>query len=524
MTGITTRHKGRAKKVRRGITPWKKTALWFCLFFLLLAGALHVFRVWRSSGFEDQNAATRWGSASSYAQVSAFLPSDGAIKQEEIMELEYEINTALGQDSIKVDSDKEGARLWQDAYAGLGAMTISAGAKTVEVEAVGTGGSFFLFHPLVLSSGSYYNTSSIMKDDILLDQETAWRLFGSFDVVDRTVRVEDTNLRIAGVFKKEEGKLYEEAGMPACLVFVHYRTLVKYGSGGSTSGSGESERSGQTSLQNTGSSIPRTAAAPIAAPRLLAAEEGAVDVTDDGDGGDPGDSGGDVSGGTSDGSSGSGFDDDGGTGPSGTSGGAGASGASEGAGPESTGGGTGTNGAGGRNGSTGKTEGTGTGNTEYTDKGRITIYEIVMPDPVEGYAANKVRLALGEDTPAIVVDNTNRFGYASLWRDLRDYPLLGMRTQQIRLPYWENAARGYEAIFAMLFLAECILVGLTVLLIAWMIIHYIRHKTWTLLGNLRAVENSIYERQSRKRYPEYYGEKESGEEGKEEGKEEAEEK
>ena len=74
------------------------------------------------------------------------------------------LNTA-----IKVDSDKEGARLWQDAYAGLGSMTISAGKKTVEVEAVGTGGSFFLFHPLVLSSGSYYNTSSIMKDDILLD-------------------------------------------------------------------------------------------------------------------------------------------------------------------------------------------------------------------------------------------------------------------------------------------------------------------------------------------------------------------
>ena len=227
-----------------------------------------------------------------------------------------------------------------------------------------------------------------------------------------------------------------------------------------------------------------------------------------------------MSGGTSDGSSGSGFDEADDISPSGTPG-VGADGAGGGTGGT---GGAGTNGAGGRNSSTGKTEGTGTGNTEYTDKGRITIYEIVMPNPVEGYAANKVRLALGEDTPAIVVDNTNRFGYASLWRDLRDYPLLGMRTQQIRLPYWENAARGYEAIFAMLFLAECILIGLTVLLIAWMIIHYIRHKTWTLLGNLRAVENSIYERQSRKRYPEYYGEKESGEEGKEEGKEEAEEK
>ena len=150
----------------------------------------------------------------------------------------------------------------------------------------------------------------------------------------------------------------------------------------------------------------------------------------------------------------------------------------------------------------------GTGNTAYKDKGKITIYEIVMPNPVDGYAAGKVKQALGEETSAIIVDNTNRFGYASLWRDLRDFALAGMRTREIRLPYWENAARGFEAIFALLFLAECILIGLTVLLLIWMIIHYIRHKTWTLIGNLRAVENSIYERQSRKRYPEYYEDRE----------------
>lgn len=548
MSGESARKARKNKKRRRWrITPWKKTALWFCLFFLLLAGALHMFRVFRSSGFEDQNEASRWGNDAAYAQVSAFLPSENAMKQEEIMQLEYEINMALAQDSIKVASDKEGARLWQDCYAGMGTLPITANKQTVQAEAVGTGGEFFMFHPLILSSGSYYSSSSIMKDEILLDQQTAWRLFGSFDVVGRTVRVDDTNLRIAGVFKKEEGSIYEEAGMPDCLVFVQYRTLVKYGTSGASGSDGQDDSSSDANAQgrlsiptnakeweNTSPNaqgrenvnVPHTAAAPMRKAQDIripfsgrgvdeAVDVGADTAADDGSFGS--DAGGADTGGFDDaGPEGSGtgsedtgdngsFDDsDGGTGTGGSgtdgTGGSGTGGTS-GTGAGGTGTGTGTN-------TPGASQYIGTGNTAYKDKGKITIYEIVMPNPVDGYAAGKVKQALGEETPAIIVDNTNRFGYASLWRDLRDFALAGMRTREIRLPYWENAARGFEAIFALLFLAECILIGLTALLLIWMIIHYIRHKTWTLIGNLRAVENGIYERQSRKRYPEYYEEKE----------------
>ncbi len=491
---------------RRGLTPWKKTVLWFCLFFLILAGVLHLCRIWRSTQFQDQNEASRWGNASSYAQVSAFLSSAESMKQEDIMQLEYALNTALAQDSIKLDSDREGARLWQDCYAGLGKMTLSESGQKVEVEAVGTGGAFFQFHPLVLSSGSYYSSTSLMKDEILLDQETAWRIFGSFDVVGRTVHVGDTNLRISGVFKKEEGSIYEEAGMPGCLVFVQYRTLVKYaeaaGSGGSdenTDSGNETEARVNVRPVTNGAIRASTRPSTAAAPRRIAADDSAdeeIDMSESGAILDSGDEDSGSAAGSGTGSSDLGDDDF----TEDTSGGTGT-----GAGDTGTGTGTGT-GAGNGN-SNGSSEYVGKGNTEYKDKGRITIYEIVMPNPVEGYAAGKLREALGEESSAVVVDNTNRFGTFSLLQDLRDLPLMGMRTQEVRFPYWENAARGYEMIFAILLLAECLLVGLTVLLLVWMFIHYLHRKTWTLVGNLHAMQDDIYERQSRKRYPEYYEEK-----------------
>ena len=454
---------------RRGITPWKKTALKVCLLWLIMAAGIHLYRIWKSSGFEDQREAARWGSSLSCAQVSAFLPVGNALKEENIRELEYKINTALAQDSIKLTAAGPDAKLWQDCYSGIGSFTLHAGRKSVDVEAVGTGGAFFTFHPLMLSAGSYYLSDSLMKDEILLDEETAWKLFGSFEVTGRTVQVEDMHLRIAGVYKKEEGRLYDEAGLAEYLVFVQYKTLLQYGG----SGAGM-----------TGQDMPSTASSPSAmhpSGHLMASEE-TIDINVGGGGNE---------------SSGGGSASDA----------SGAEGADTGAqddGAGQSGGEEGQSGNGGAGGKSQSSEFVGTSNTAFKDTGKITVYEIVMPNPVEGYAASTVETAIGEDVGAIVVDNTNRYKERNLFKDLREFALIGMRREGVRYPYWENAAMGWETIFAALFLLECLLILMTVLLILWMIIHWYRHKTWTVAGTIRNMQESVYERQSRKKYPEYY--------------------
>ena len=473
------------KKKKRGITPWKKTALKVCVLWLLAAAGIHGFRLLKAYGFEDQREASRWGAAQSCAQVSAFLPAEEAMKEENIQELEYKINSSLAQDSIKLTAEGKDAKLWQDCYSGIGSLTLAAGSKTVTVEAVGTGGAFFTFHPLELSAGTYYLPDSIMKDEILLDQETAWKLFGAFNVEGRTVRVQDMYLRIAGVYKKETGSLYQKAGLADYVVFVQYKTLLQYG--GSEIGTDQTDRSDTKT-----------------APKLPAASEEDSDPDSDTDAGS--DSG---SGAGSDSGSGSGSGLDSGSG----SGSGSASESDSGSGSQS--GDSSKPGSGEEQGSftedTQNTENVGTTNTNYKDTGMITSYEIVMPDPVEGYAAAALKKALGDESGAIVVDNTNRFGTRNLIEDIRNFAFLGMRTRNVRYPYWENVAMGWETIFAALFLLECILIVLTILLIVWMILHWFKHKSWTLAGSIQNMQEGVYERQSRKRYPEYYKEKEQSE-------------
>lgn len=463
------------KKKKRGITPWKKTALKVCVLWLLAAAGIHGFRLLKAYGFEDQREASRWGAAQSCAQVSAFLPAEEAMKEENIQELEYKINSSLAQDSIKLTAEGKDAKLWQDCYSGIGSLTLAAGSKTVTVEAVGTGGAFFTFHPLELSAGTYYLPDSIMKDEILLDQETAWKLFGAFNVEGRTVRVQDMYLRIAGVYKKETGSLYQKAGLADYVVFVQYKTLLQYG--GSEIGTDQTDRSDTKT-----------------APKLPAASEEDSDPDSDTDAG-------------SDSGSGAGSD-------SGSGSGSGSASESD-SGSGSQSGDSSKPGSGEEQGSftedTQNTENVGTTNTNYKDTGMITSYEIVMPDPVEGYAAAALKKALGDESGAIVVDNTNRFGTRNLIEDIRNFAFLGMRTRNVRYPYWENVAMGWETIFAALFLLECILIVLTILLIVWMILHWFRHKSWTLAGSIQNIQEGVYERQSRKRYPEYYKEKEQSE-------------
>ena len=373
------------KKKKRGITPWKKTALKVCVLWLLAAAGIHGFRLLKAYGFEDQREASRWGAAQSCAQVSALLPAEEAMKEENIQELEYKINSSLAQDSIKLTAEGKDAKLWQDCYSGIGSLTLAAGSKTVTVEAVGTGGAFFTFHPLELSAGTYYLPDSIMKDEILLDQETAWKLFGAFNVEGRTVRVQDMYLRIAGVYKKETGSLYQKAGLADYVVFVQYKTLLQYG--GSEIGTDQTDRSDTKT-----------------APKLPAASEEDSDPDSDTDAG-------------SDSGSGAGSD-------SGSGSGSGSASESD-SGSGSQSGDSSKPGSGEEQGSftedTQNTENVGTTNTNYKDTGMITSYEIVMPDPVEGYAAAALMKALGDESGAIVVDNTNRFGTRNLIEDIRNF-------------------------------------------------------------------------------------------------------
>ena len=111
----------------------------------------------------------------------------------------------------------------------------------------------------------------------------------------------------------------------------------------------------------------------------------------------------------------------------------------------------------------------------------INHYEIVMPDPVTGFAYNYVKDNLGADEKTTeVVENSARYSLLSRLKLIGQFGTRSMNGKGIIYPYWENMARGYEDILTLLTLLMLItLLYPTVLLLIAFIIWW-RHKGWTL--------------------------------------------
>ncbi len=293
---------------------------------------------------EAQQMAKRWSEKPDVAQVSCFFSVNARVTEESLEEFSHSVDTKLQEASIVSESENENARMWADAYSANGQITVQSERESITVDALGIGGDFFLFHPLQLLSGSYFSGNDLMQDYCLLDQEAAWKLFGSNDIEGQVVYIGGRAHIVSGVIKHEEGKLYEKAGLDASQIYVSYETLSKYG-------------------MNNG----------------------------------------------------------------------------------------------------------------------INHYEIVMPNPVEGFAKGYVEERIGvSENEREIVENSNRYSLLNRMKHIGKLATRSMNGKAIIYPYWENVARAYEDILAVLMLFELLFIAYPVIIIVGALRYRWKHRTWTV--------------------------------------------
>lgn len=299
-------------------------------------------------------------------------------------EFRHSIDSALQEVSIVQDSPNANARLWVDAFSAGGQISVTSDRATIQADAIGVGGDFFLFHPMQLLHGAYFSESDLNSDYCILDEDSAWQLFGSNDIAGMTVMIGGHPHIIAGVIHREEGRLQEAAGLDSTVVYVSYTTLQKYG----------------------------------------------------------------------------------------------------------------------------------------IDYG-INHYEIVMPNPVNKFAYNYVSDHIGVNKENLeVVENTTRYDFMERLKVIGAFGTRSMRSKAIIYPYWENVARGYEDIIAVLTFLM-ILFGLypTILLVIFLAIKW-KHKSWSSKSIYlflkdkweRKLEALRAKRERKKKYKDRFDEEEEYEE------------
>lgn len=175
----------------------------------------------------DQQMADRWAKEGKAAQISAFFAQGAVQDKNYFREIEQKVEKAL-QDASIVNENEHG-RLWIDAASRNGKVVLSSERATVELNALGVYKEFFQFHPQKIVSGSMFSEDNLMKDGVIIDEETAWQLFGSSNVAGMQVMIGEVPHYVTGVIERKQGRLEEAAGLEKPVCFLAMESLENYG-------------------------------------------------------------------------------------------------------------------------------------------------------------------------------------------------------------------------------------------------------------------------------------------------------
>lgn len=174
----------------------------------------------------DQQFAGAWSKEKSFVQDSVFFSEMADFDEDSVKELVYKIEHKLTQDSITSDGN---GRLWVYAYSANGKVKAVSSNSSTDVKAIGVGGDFFLFHPLNLLEGSFFGDEGVLDDLVVIDENTAWVLFGSNNVVGQAIEIGGVRHFVSGVVRQGSGRLNDLAGNGQPTIYMSYSSLKKNG-------------------------------------------------------------------------------------------------------------------------------------------------------------------------------------------------------------------------------------------------------------------------------------------------------
>lgn len=194
----------------------KRLAICGVLFLLAWLGMFVIIET-----LTEQDAVTRWKDQGNFAQYSIFFTDYVETDWEEIDASCIELRGAKEEEGIRQAV----------AYCSWENFDLSGRGVAVKLKTMIFGGEFFLFHPLELLEGSYPDRNH-GTFQVLLDEGSAYALFGSAEVTGLEVTLGRQSFIVSGVVKGEQrlgaaqaGNWVEENQEPG-WVYIPYEALI----------------------------------------------------------------------------------------------------------------------------------------------------------------------------------------------------------------------------------------------------------------------------------------------------------
>ncbi len=117
---------------------------------------------------------------------------------------------------------------------------------------------------------------------------------------------------------------------------------------------------------------------------------------------------------------------------------------------------------------------------KYAGATILDHFEIVMPNPIKGFAMNMLKENLMLDEREVeYVENTTRFSLEASLKVMEQFGFRSMHGKAIIYPYWENLARRCEDILAFVSLFMVLFFAVPAIIVFVWLIYRWKHKKWT---------------------------------------------
>lgn len=180
----------------------------------------------------DQQVARVWREkAVSSSQVSVFFDETKKVDEMTVRRLKHSLleNLVNVISDASYDENNLDRTPFYMAYSGKGSATISVDDNANNLAVYGVGGDFFTFHNLTIISGDYF-FDSVNDEYVLLDSVSAFKLYGSKDIIGEKVMINKHQYTICGVYRVDNDVLTKKADADSGFVFMPYSALLRDGS------------------------------------------------------------------------------------------------------------------------------------------------------------------------------------------------------------------------------------------------------------------------------------------------------
>ncbi len=180
-----------------------------------------------ASHVPDQHLAEQWSEDDDFTQVSLFFPYGTTLDEQMLKSKEYYISASIND--LAIETENESQRLFVYSYLERGSVIATKDNNTEELTAYGIEGDYFMFHPHKFISGGPILSDNINDDLVVIDEMTAWNLFGAYDVEGLVIHINGIPHIISGVVEMPDDKLSKLGGLQQNIIFMSHNDLAANG-------------------------------------------------------------------------------------------------------------------------------------------------------------------------------------------------------------------------------------------------------------------------------------------------------